>query len=201
MTHLPFDPDVAGVDEAGRGPLAGPLVVAAVLLPHNFDPQGLDDSKKIPAHRRDHLFFRIVAQALYSIVIVPPTEIDRLNILQATLQAMGQALRQLPERPRSALVDGDKPPIGAPCPCLTLIKGDSKNAAIAAASVLAKVTRDRLMVQADTAFPGYGFAEHFGYYTPAHVQAIRGQGPSPLHRKSFEPVKSLTLQSTLPLEL
>ncbi|MBA4294063.1 ribonuclease HII, partial [bacterium] len=185
------------VDEAGRGPIAGPLVVAAVLLPQNFNPQGLNDSKKLTAEQRDTLFLRITEYAEYSIVIVAPAEVDRLNILRATLQAMSQALRELPTQPKQALIDGNQLPPNPPCPVETLVKGDSKNASIAAASILAKVTRDRLMVEAAIQFPGYGFESHFGYHNPTHIQAINNLGPSPIHRRSFEPIKSLVNQPIL----
>ncbi|MBL8067533.1 MAG: ribonuclease HII [Armatimonadetes bacterium] len=186
---------MAGVDEAGRGPIAGPLVVAAAILPEGFDATGLNDSKKLTAGQRDFVFWRIVAQCRYSLVIVPPQEVDRLNILRATLLAMGRSIAELD--PPAAVVDGNQPPVGASCPTSTLIKGDAKNASIAAASILAKVTRDRLMAEAASAFPGYGFDTHFGYYNPAHREALARLGPCAIHRRSFEPVKSMLNQPGL----
>ncbi len=194
---LPFDSQIAGVDEAGRGPIAGPLVVAAALLPANFDATGLNDSKKLNAVQRETFFARITATAQYSIVIVSPEEVDRRNILRATLNAMSQSLHELPVVPAQAVIDGNQLPPNPPCPVETLVKGDSKNAAIAAASILAKVTRDRLMIEANQTYPGYGFDQHFGYHNPAHIAAIQKLGPCPIHRRTFEPIKSLVNQPNL----
>ena len=188
---------MAGVDEAGRGPLAGPLLVAAVCLPRGFATAGLNDSKKLTRAQRDELFDLIVAEANYAIVEVPVEEIDRANILRATMAGMAEALRRLDPGPTSALIDGNSMPPSCPCLAECLVKGDSKNAAIAAASILAKVTRDRLMTEADKKYPGYGFADHFGYGSPPHLSALRELGPCPLHRRSFEPVKSMVNQPCL----
>jgi ribonuclease HII len=195
--ELPFQTHVAGVDEAGRGPIAGPLVVAAVLLPYGFNAKGINDSKQLSKEQRDEAFFRIIALAHTATVIINPHEIDRLNILNATLQGMSQALRELTPNPQKALIDGNRLPPNPPCPVETLIKGDSKNAAIAAAGIVAKVTRDRLMTELALAYPGYGFENHFGYHNPAHIQAIAKLGPCPIHRHSFEPIKTLVNQPLL----
>ncbi len=146
---------------------------------------------------REIQFARIQAEANFAIVIIPPSEVDRLNILRATLEAMSQALRALNPGGISALIDGNQLPPNPPCPIQTVVKGDSKHAAIAAASILAKVTRDRLMIEADDDFPGYGFNRNFGYYNPVHVAALHALGPCPIHRRSFEPVKSLVNRPNL----
>ncbi|MBX3113071.1 MAG: ribonuclease HII [Fimbriimonadaceae bacterium] len=197
MESLPFDPYIAGVDEAGRGPIAGPLVVAAAILPEGFDASGIHDSKQLSFEEREQQFSRIVAEANYSIQIVSHEEVDRLNILRATLQAMSQALRELDPQAKQALIDGNQLPPNPPCPVETVVKGDGKYAAIAAASILAKVTRDRLMIEANLEYPGYGFDRNFGYYNPVHVAALEKLGPCPIHRRSFEPIKSLVNQPLL----
>lgn len=200
MVRLPFDADVAGVDEAGRGPIAGPLVVAAVLLPAGFDTQGIDDSKRLTAARREALCARITASADCAVVVVPVSEIDRLNILRATLRAMSESIRRLGVLPSLALIDGNAVPVDPPCAVRTVVKGDGKHAAIAAASIVAKVTRDRLMTELDLEHPGYGFADHFGYHCTAHIQALGELGPCAAHRRSFEPVKSMVNQPCLMFE-
>jgi ribonuclease HII len=178
----------AGVDEAGRGPLAGPVVAAAVVLPPGCALPGLADSKVLDAETRERLMGEIERAALaWAVVAVPAARIDRVNILRATHEAMATALARLPELPRLALVDG-LPAHGLPCPHLAVIEGDACCAAIAAASILAKVTRDRLMVALDGAHPGYGFAQHKGYPTPRHRDALQRLGPCPEHRRSFAPV-------------
>jgi len=197
LTPLPFEPGVAGVDEAGRGPIAGPLVVAAVMLPSRFDTFGLDDSKRLTRGERELQFDRIVAGAEYAIITVPTEEVDRVNILRATLNAMSQALRDLPGHAYRAVIDGNQYPIDPPCPCDLIVKGDSHRAEIAAASILAKVTRDRLMVAAAETYPGYGFDTHFGYHRPDHIEALERLGPCPLHRRSFEPIKTMVNQPCL----
>lgn len=180
---------IAGIDEAGRGPLAGPVVAAAVVLPPVFNLPGLNDSKKISAKLREKLFPRIREQALdYGIGLAHADEIDRLNILQATLLAMRRAIARLKAPADYLLVDGISP-VPLPLPQKTLKKGDSRSLSIAAASVLAKVVRDRLMVTYDGRFPGYGFAGHKGYGSVAHREAIARLGPTPLHRKSFRGVR------------
>jgi ribonuclease HII len=183
---------ICGVDEAGRGPLAGPVVAAAVILPHTKVPSGLNDSKRLSAPAREHLLNEIMTHCAVGIGIAEPEEIDRMNILAASLTAMSRAVQALPMAAEHALVDGNQ---AAPlrCPQTTLIKGDTLSQSIAAASIIAKVTRDRLMAQADTRFPGYGFAAHKGYATKAHRQALIDKGPCPIHRRSFAPVKAAYL--------
>lgn len=176
---------VCGVDEAGRGPLAGPVVAAAVILPHDFVLDGLDDSKKLTEKRREALFDRIREQAVaYAIATVEADEIDRINILQATFRAMQQAVTSLSISADYALIDGNRAPaLQIPCQCI--VGGDGLSLSIAAASVLAKVTRDRQMRKLDEIYPGYGFATHKGYGTKAHHTAILEQGPTPIHRMTF----------------
>jgi len=197
MVQLPFEPSVAGVDEAGRGPIAGPLVVAGVVLPDSFDTYGLNDSKKLTPEQRDRLYDQLVSTARYEIVVVSVEDVDRLNILKATLTAMSTVIRQLTPDAVRAVVDGNQSPIDPPVPCEVIVKGDSCRAEIAAASIIAKVTRDRLMRAAHAEYPKYGFDEHFGYYCPEHISALREFGPCPLHRRSFEPVKSMVNQPCL----
>jgi ribonuclease HII len=180
---------IAGIDEAGRGPWAGPVVAAAVVLDPNRIPQGIDDSKAIDADERERLFARIQATALAVGVGVGEVErIDRDNILAATLWAMGQAVKQLSCRPRLALVDGNRAPRLA-CETRTILKGDAKCLSIAAASIVAKVTRDRMMVALAREYPGYGFERHKGYGTPEHRTALMRLGLSGHHRRSFKPVQ------------
>jgi ribonuclease HII len=179
---------VAGVDEAGRGPLAGPVVAAAVILPGRSEVEGLRDSKCLSEACREDLYSRIVDRALcWSTAMVEAEEIDRLNILRATHLAMAKALAGLAPVPDSALVDGLPVP-GLPCPHRAVVGGDGRCMSIAAASVLAKVTRDRIMQELDLRYPGYGFARHKGYGTRDHLRALRELGPSPCHRRSFRPV-------------
>jgi len=182
---------VAGVDEAGRGPLAGDVVAAAVILDHAHPFEGLTDSKKLTPAERERLFPLIQEKALaFAIGRASVEEIDTLNILQASLLAMTRAVAQLGVAPELIYVDGNKcPPFN--CQAKALVKGDSRIASIAAASVLAKVTRDREMEQLDQEFPGYGLAQHKGYPTQDHMAALRELGPSRLHRKSFGPVAEL----------
>ncbi len=182
---------IAGVDEAGRGPLAGPVVAAAVVLPSEFALAGLDDSKRLTPEQRERMFELIVDAAEgWAVASASPGEIDTLNILRATHLAMARALAELQPPPDGALVDG-LPVHGLPCPHRAVVRGDSRSVSIAAASVLAKVTRDRRMVELDSEFPGYGLARHKGYPTPHHVQALRELGPSACHRRSFGPVARL----------
>ena len=179
---------VAGVDEAGRGPLAGPVVAAAVILDDLNPIKGLADSKKLTALRREKLYDEIRAKALCcSIAEASVEEIDELNILQATLLAMRRAVEGLRLKPNKVLVDGNRLPV-LDVLAEAIVKGDSKVPAISAASILAKVTRDRWCVQIDHDFPQYGFAKHKGYGTEAHLQALRAHGATPWHRKSFSPV-------------
>jgi len=180
---------VAGVDEAGRGPLAGPVVAAAVILPDGFDVPGVNDSKKLTPRKRERLFGEIRRQALATAVgIASPAQIDHDNILQASLTAMAQAVARLSTQPAYLLIDGifTTP---APFPQEALKKGDSLSISIAAASIIAKVTRDRMMVDYDREYPQYGFAGHKGYPTKAHKEAIRRCGVSPIHRRTFRGVK------------
>ena len=180
---------VAGVDEAGRGPLAGPVVVAACILDPDDHPHGLNDSKKLTAAKREQLFDEILNSSQCAIISLSAAEIDRSNIRAATLNAMVKAVHALPVTAGSVLVDGrDWPKM--PCAGEALIKGDALSLSIAAASILAKVTRDRLMKQAAEFWPDYGFENHAGYGTAYHLEAIARCGPSPLHRMSFAPLKS-----------
>ena len=178
---------VAGVDEVGRGPLAGPVCVAAVIFaPEAKVPAGVHDSKKLDRARRAALAPLILeTAAAAALVFVPAADIDRLNIRAATLEAMSRALRALALRPDFALIDGRDAPL-APCPTRPLVAGDARSLSIAAASILAKVARDRLMDRADVDFPGYDFAAHAGYGTLVHRKALTRLGPCPLHRLSFK---------------
>jgi ribonuclease HII len=183
---------VAGVDEAGRGPLAGPVAVAAVILDPARPIAGLNDSKKLSEARREALYPQIIECAIaWCVVLIEPEEIDRLNIFQATMIGMSRSIHGLTVIVHGALVDGNKLPKDLPCPGRAIVGGDALEPAISAASILAKVTRDRLMVQMDTAHPGYGFAVHKGYPTPAHLSALQRLGPCPQHRRSFAPVRRL----------
>ncbi len=180
---------VAGVDEAGRGPLAGPVVAAAVILHPDRPIEGLGDSKKISAAGRARLAPLIREHALVGVGIAEPEEIDRLNILHATMTAMRRAVLRLPLVPELALIDGNRLPDGLPCPGETIVKGDAKEAAIGAASIIAKTVRDALMETAARRFPGYGLDGHKGYPSPAHREALQSLGPCPIHRQSYEPVR------------
>lgn len=176
---------ICGVDEAGRGPLAGPVCAAAVILPKHLQIPGLTDSKKLSDKKRRELFPIIQQQAIaYGIGLASETEIDEINILQATFLAMGRALSQLSIRPEIALIDGNRE-TDFGLPVKTVVKGDSLSANIAAASVLAKVTRDNILVELASQYPEYGFEIHKGYGTKAHYEALRTYGPCPIHRKSF----------------
>ena len=177
---------VVGLDEAGRGCLAGPVVAAAVVLPPDAHLLGLDDSKKLSAETREALLPVIQREALaVGIGQCSPAEVDELNVLWAAMEAMRRAAASLPLAPDLFLVDGNREVPGAPCPQETVIKGDTLSLSIAAASVVAKVTRDRIMVTLDAAFPVYGWAGHKGYPTAAHYAALATHGPSPHHRRSF----------------
>lgn len=183
---------VAGVDEAGRGPLAGPVVVAAVILDPDRAPDGLDDSKRLGEARREALYPGIVAAALaWRVEVVGVDEIDRLNILQATLTGMRRALRALSPAARLARIDGNQLPRDLPCPAEAVVGGDGREPAIMAASILAKVSRDRLMRELHLAYPQYGFDRHKGYASRAHLAALEAHGPCPHHRRSFAPVRML----------
>ena len=176
---------VCGVDEAGRGPLAGPVCAAAVILPRGLVIPGLNDSKKLTERRREALYDVITAQALaYGVAFASEREIDELNILQATYLAMNRAIAAMGTAPALALIDGNRN-AGIAVPSRCVVGGDGKCASIAAASVLAKVTRDRYMLELDACYPGYGFAKHKGYGTAAHYAALREKGPSEVHRRTF----------------
>lgn len=182
---------LAGVDEVGRGPLFGDVVTAAVILDPANPIDGLADSKKLTEKRREQLYEEIKAKALsWSVARASVVEIDRLNILHATMLAMTRAVEQLDVAPEYVMVDGNRLP-ALPCPGEPVVKGDDKVPAIAAASILAKVTRDREVADYDRQYPGYGLAQHKGYPTSAHLAALKKLGPTPLHRRSFGPVKSL----------
>ena len=184
MTRL-----VAGVDEAGRGPLAGPVVVAAVILDPDAPVPGLDDSKKLTEKRRNELFPLIQSRALaWSVIEVSAVEIDEVNILQATMLGMQRAVAALRPSPELALIDGNRAP-RFPCESRTIVQGDSLEPCISAASILAKVTRDRFMLEMNERFPGYGFDRHKGYPTAAHMASLSELGPCEIHRKSFAPVR------------
>lgn len=203
---MSFDPlflnltgNIAGVDEVGRGPLAGPVVTAAVILDPNKPIADLDDSKKLSEKKRNILAAQIKEQALcYFIARAEQEEIDELNIFQATLLAMKRAVAGLTINPDRVLVDGKF------CPkisfsCEPVIKGDSRVAAISAASILAKVNRDNEMIAMEEIYPGYGFARHKGYPTKVHIEALQELGVTPIHRRSFKPVQKILAQSSLPL--
>ncbi|GLI66232.1 hypothetical protein VaNZ11_009971 [Volvox africanus] len=197
---------VGGADEAGRGPLAGPVVAAVVVLPPASGPSwspphGLNDSKAMTEEEREAVYEQLTTdpRVIWTVSVVDHEEIDRINILQAALGAMRQSAVQLLQQQQQQqpvldflLVDGNRMPKGLPVPAQTVVKGDAKVSCIAAASCIAKVTRDRLMLKLDKQYPQYGFAQHKGYGVPAHMEAIRKHGPSAVHRRSFEPVKSMT---------
>jgi ribonuclease HII len=183
---------IAGIDEAGRGPLAGPVVAAAVILPAGFTHDVLNDSKQLTERRRERIYEELTASTDIRIAfaIVEPEEIDRINILRATHEAMRRAARQL--TPDHVLIDG-LPVRDFPFPQTALVGGDALSYSIAAASIIAKVTRDRIMLELDSRHPAYGFAKHKGYGTPQHLTALRQHGPCPIHRRSFLPVQQATL--------
>jgi ribonuclease HII len=179
---------VAGVDEAGRGPWAGPVVAAAVILNPDNIPEGIDDSKALNAETREALYAEIAARAQFGVGIADVARIDRINILQATMWAMRRAVSQLKSRPKVVLVDGDRSPRVA-CECRTVVGGDALCLSIAAASIIAKVTRDRLMIALARECPGYGFERHKGYGTPEHQEAVKRLGVSPHHRRTWRPTQ------------
>ena len=189
---------IAGVDEAGRGPLAGPLAVAAVILDPARPIAGLNDSKQLSEAKREALYPLIIERALaYCIVLIERDEIDRLNIFQATMAGMSRAVAGLVPVAHEALIDGNQLPKDLPCPGRAIVGGDALEPAISAASILAKVSRDRVMVTLDGVHPGYGFAMHKGYATPAHLAALQQLGPCAQHRRSFAPVRLLLDQAQL----
>jgi ribonuclease HII len=189
---------IAGVDEAGRGPLAGPLAVAAVILDPRRPIDGLDDSKKLSEAKREALYPQIIEHALaYCVVLIDVDEIDRINIFQATMTGMTRAVAGLTLAAHEALIDGNQLPKDLPCRGRAIVGGDALEPAISAASILAKVSRDRLMVALDVVHPGYGFAIHKGYATPGHLTALQQLGPCVQHRRSFAPVRLLLDQARL----
>ncbi|MGN0181699.1 MAG: ribonuclease HII [Candidatus Ornithomonoglobus sp.] len=176
---------LAGIDEAGRGPLAGPVFAAAVILPDDVIIEGIDDSKKLSEKKREELFDVIKEKALaWAVCAVDEKRIDEINILEATFEAMRGALSGLGVKPDNALVDGNRDP-GLDIPCETVVKGDSKSMSVAAASILAKVSRDRFITDISEKYPEYGFAKHKGYGTKAHREALLKYGPCEIHRKTF----------------
>lgn len=184
----------AGVDEAGRGPAAGPVAAAAVMLDPDACPAGLNDSKTLSAAKRERIYADLLASAAagrahIGLGFTEPEEIDRVNLLNATLNAMARAVAALPRAPRVLLVDGDKAPNMA-LPVRTVVGGDAKSASIAAASIIAKVSRDRLLHTAHDRWPAYGFDRHAGYLTAQHTAALHHKGPAPLHRRCFHPVRA-----------
>lgn len=183
---------IAGVDEAGRGPLAGPVVAAACILPQDALIPKLNDSKQLSATEREALFDQIIncPEIHFGIGVSDALTIDRINILQATFLAMQRAVKELKQKPDYLLIDGNQLPYFE-IPSEALVEGDAKSVSIAAASILAKVTRDRLMEEWDEKYPVYGFKQHKGYATEQHLAAIKACGPCPIHRKSFQPIKSM----------
>jgi ribonuclease HII len=189
---------VCGVDEAGRGPWAGPVVAAAVILDPEDVPAGLNDSKKLSAARREMLFDDIAARAKVGVGISEVNEIDRLNIGGATYLAMSRAISGLPELAVYALIDGKFLPPGLPCPAQAVVKGDGRSLSIAAASIVAKVTRDRIMVTLSQQFPGYGWERNAGYGVKAHAEALKSLGVTPHHRRSFKPIHKILMEEIYP---
>lgn len=192
MARLKGYRNLAGVDEAGRGPLAGPVVAAACIIPQGLIIDGVDDSKSIAPLQRERVFQRLTTHPdiQYAVGCIEAQDIDEINILQATFKAMQRAIEGLPSVPDFILVDGSLLPSWK-YPSLAVIKGDALSHSIAAASIIAKETRDRLMETYDMQYPGYAFAKHKGYGTKKHLEAINELGPCQIHRKSFEPIKSL----------
>ncbi len=179
---------ICGIDEAGRGPLAGPVVAAAVILPRKGRPKGLEDSKQLTAEAREDLAAKIRAIGLVAVGIASIEEIDTLNILRASHLAMRRAFEGLSESPVAAIVDGNMAP-DLPCPTECVVDGDVIVPIVSAASIIAKVERDRLMTELCAQFPGYGFSKHKGYSTPEHQEALQRLGPCAIHRRSFRPVQ------------
>ncbi len=193
-----FDFDVAGVDEAGRGPWAGPVVAGAVIIKNHDLAEdlraGLDDSKKLTSTKREKLYIRLFEEQAAGRILIgigeaSCREIDEINILQATFLAMRRAVEKLPICPKAALVDGNRVPVPFPCVCRTVVKGDARSFSIAAASIVAKVYRDRLMAELGQKYPGYGFEKNAGYGTAAHIEGLKKQGVTPEHRRSYKPIR------------
>ncbi len=193
LSSLGFTP-VAGIDEAGRGPLAGPVVIGGVILPPDFELHGLNDSKKLTPKARERLYAEITgnSEIRWTSIAIPAQEIDRLNILGATHSGMRAVIEQLSPRPAHALIDGLPVP-NFPCPQTALVGGDGLSLSIAAASIIAKVERDLIMLENDRLYPEYGFAKHKGYPTAEHFAKLRVHGPCPIHRRSFAPVAQAEL--------
>jgi ribonuclease HII len=180
---------ICGIDEAGRGPLAGPVVAAAVILPRKGRPRGLDDSKQLTAEAREELALKIREVGIVAVGVASVEEIDALNILRASHLAMRRAFDALPEMPVAAIVDGNMSP-DLPCPVECVVDGDVIVPIVSAASIVAKVARDRMMVELCAQFPGYAFSKHKGYSTPEHFEALARLGPCAIHRRSFKPVQT-----------
>ena len=189
------DGPVCGVDEVGRGPWAGPVVAAAVVLDPNDIPSGIDDSKRLTGNRREALFEAIGARAVVAIGQASVAEIDKVNILQASHLAMLRAVEQLPHQPACALIDGPHIPLGLPCAARAIPKGDARSLSIAAASIIAKVTRDRIMVALSQQFPGYGWRTNVGYGTREHASGLTRLGVTPHHRRSFKPIHKILCEA------
>ncbi|MBU1045023.1 MAG: ribonuclease HII [Candidatus Omnitrophica bacterium] len=182
---------IAGVDEAGRGPLAGPVVAAAVIVPKFYEfSSKVTDSKKLSAAQRQRAYEEIIAKCIYAFAVVDENQIDKYNILQASLLAMADAIHNLSQKPEWVLIDGVHKP-ALEFPMQAIIKGDSLSISIASASIVAKVIRDSIMIELDREYPQYGFAIHKGYGTKSHLQSISAYGPCPIHRKTFQPIKGI----------
>ncbi|MBN2829239.1 MAG: ribonuclease HII [Candidatus Cloacimonetes bacterium] len=194
ISRFGLDTLVAGADEAGRGPLAGPVVAAAVILDRNYVIEGINDSKKLSESRREALYEEIIQLAVaYAIEVIEPSEIDRINILEASLKGMEDSILHLSKTPSICLIDGNKLPRNLKLPMECVIKGDGTYASIAAASILAKVTRDRMMIELDKEFPQYGFKSNKGYPTKEHLTAIQKHGVTRHHRLTYAPCSQPTL--------
>ncbi len=197
---LRHTPSAAGADEAGRGPLAGPVVAAAVILPRRFNLEGINDSKKLTKLQREELEIRIKKHACWSVVVSEVAEVDRLNILWASMAAMHRAVDNLEKPFKKVYIDGNTLPKDVPWIAEAVVDGDAKLACIAAASILAKTARDRIMTGLASSYPLYGFDRHFGYSTPEHLEALRIHGPCEIHRRSFARVKEWFDQPCLTFE-
>ncbi|MCH5166396.1 MAG: ribonuclease HII [Erysipelotrichales bacterium] len=181
---------IAGVDEVGRGPLCGPVVACACILPENYFLEGLNDSKKVSEKKREKLYEILINDAVsYGLGIVSPRRIDEINILEASKEAMKEAINNLNTKPEHVLIDAVK--LDIDIPSTSIIKGDAKSASIAAASIIAKVTRDRMMIELDKKYPEYGYAKHKGYGTKAHIEAVKKYGVNELYRFTFAPISDL----------
>jgi len=185
---------VVGIDEAGRGPIAGPVTAAAIILDPENTPDGLNDSKKLSIRRRERLFAEILETAVVGVAHASVDEIDELNILRASHLAMERACSQLSISPSMALIDGNLIPKGLRIPSVAIVRGDARSQSIAAASIVAKVTRDKIMVDLEQQYPGYDWAKNAGYPTKAHLEALRNIGVTPHHRRSFKPVHNMLYQ-------